>query len=110
MTTEEIKEKLQLDISQYRDRASRDGQMSVIINHRKNVYWIGRAAAVLLLVIGIFYFFQWTNRPLEIYKTGYGEQMSIVLTDNSENKLNRNSSLRWSRNWKKSGERTVHIE
>lgn len=110
MTPEEINEKLQLDISQYRDRASRDGQMSVLINHRKNVYWIGRAAAVLLLVIGIFYFLQWTNRPLEIYETGYGERLSIVLPDHSEIQLNSNSSLTWNRNWKKSGERTVHLE
>src|SRR5690625_6723280 len=84
--------------------------MSVLINHRKNVYWIGRAAAVLLLVIGIFYFLQWTNRPLEIYETGYGERLSIVLPDHSEIQLNSNSSLTWNRNWKKSGERTVHLE
>lgn len=109
MTPEEINAKLEADISQYRDRAS-DQRTSIFVRHRSKIYWMGRVAAVLLLLIGVFYFVQWMNRPLEIYETGYGERLSIELPDHSEIELNSNSSLTWSRNWKKDGKRIVHLK
>ncbi|AUP79409.1 FecR family protein [Flavivirga eckloniae] len=51
--------------------------------------WVYGAAAILVIVFGIFYFLNLKSH----YKTGFGEQLAITLPDNSKVQLNANSQV-----------------
>lgn len=99
MTDADIQVRLESEIEKYR-RRQKAGQRKKAI-----VLWIGSAAAAVLFLVGLVFVLQWINRPLETYKTGFGERMSITLPDESTIELNSNSELTWNRDWEKSGER-----
>lgn len=110
LTAEEVERHLEQEIERYRVRKqSIDQNFTSPVAMRKQLYGIARAAAVLLLLAGVFYFLRWQNRPVEEYHTGFGERLTIELPDQSVIQLNSNSSLTWNRNWKKEGERKVHL-
>ncbi len=54
-------------------------------------FWLYSAAASILVLLGYMYFYGQSQE----YKTGYGEQLLVVLPDNSKVKLNANSSLQF---------------
>lgn len=111
LTADEIDQRLEIEIAQYRSRKnSGRGRLLSPDAAGKKIYRIGRVAAVLLLLVGVFYFIRWMNRPLEIYQTGFGERLSIELPDQSVIQLNSNSSLTWNRNWEKEGERKIYLK
>jgi len=60
--------------------------------------WLYPAAAVLIALLGYFYFLNQTTS----YKTAFGEQLAIILPDNSKVRLNSKSSLEFKEsNWEK---------
>ena len=60
--------------------------------------WMYAAAASVVVLFGIVYFMGDTI----VYKTAYGEQLAIVLPDNSKVNLNANSVLKFKKkNWNK---------
>ncbi len=104
LSAEEIEDHLKAEIDKYRTTGRQ---------RRKQVVWhttMWRSAAVVLLLVGAFYLFQWMNRPYEVYTTGYGERMTIELADASVIQMNSNSRLVWHRKWEKEGVRKVELD
>ncbi len=65
------------------------------VRHLK--YWLYSSAAAILLLFGYMYF---TSQSTS-YKTDYGEQLLVVLPDDSKVKLNANSSIEFKeKEWK----------
>lgn len=63
--------------------------------------WTYAVAASVLIILGLFYFLNAESH----YKTGYGEQLTVVLPDNSNVELNSNSAINFkSINWKNNRE------
>jgi len=76
--------------SQIRDRMHANNQS------RLTFIAISRVAAVLLILVGAFGLYTYTNYSTEIViETGYGEKKDIYLPDSSHVTLNANSSLRY---------------
>lgn len=63
--------------------------------------WAYAVAASIVLLLGFLYFYDAESH----YKTGFGEQLAVLLPDNSKVQLNANSDLDFkSRNWKNNRE------
>ena len=83
-------------------------------SHKKSkTIWISAygkiAAAAIVILIGFAIW--WFNNPgIEVFTTGYGETMEIVLDDQSKIILNANSSLTWQTDWQSAKERTAILE
>ncbi len=89
------------------------------INKNKKVVklipnWAYSAVAILVVALGIFFFL---NNRTTHFKTGIGEQLVVILPDNSKVNLNANSSIKfkekdWSKNreLKFSGEAFFDVE
>lgn len=59
--------------------------------------WSYAVAASIIIALGIFYYFNIESQ----FQTGFGEQLAVLLPDNSEVKLNANSELSYQPiNWK----------
>src|SRR5690606_13862251 len=104
LSHEEIENQLKQEIDKYRFSAQ---------NVKRRYYKItglSRAAAAVVLLIGLFFLVRWMNRPFDVYTTGFGEQMTIQLPDESIIQLNSNSTLTWGREWENEGERIVNLE
>ena len=99
----DVQARLEAEIQKYRRR------QKVEQRKRITVIWTWSAAATVLLLVGLVFLLQWFNRPIESYKTGFGERMSITLPDESTIELNSNSELTWNRDWETSGERIVKL-
>ena len=66
--------------------------------------WAYAVAASVVLLLGFLYFYDAETQ----YKTGFGEQLAVLLPDNSKVQLNANSEIDFkSRNWKSS--RELHL-
>lgn len=104
LSEEEIEKRLEQEIDKYRF-GPKDGH-----NYRFSMVVLWRAAAAVVILVGLFFLIQWMNRPLDVYSTGFGEQMTIELPDNSRVRLNSNSTLTWDRNWERDAERSVVLE
>ncbi|MEM7371713.1 MAG: FecR domain-containing protein [Bacteroidota bacterium] len=67
------------------------------------------ASIVLLLATALGWW--WTNQSdsIHTYSTAYGEWQTVILPDSSRVKLNANSELSISRNWKEESNRTVWL-
>lgn len=73
------------------------------VKHLKK--WMYSAAAILLITLGYFYFSNQTTH----YQTGFGEQLSVTLPDNSKVRLNANSTIEFNEHdW--SSEREVRLK
>ncbi|RIA11131.1 FecR family protein [Flavobacteriaceae bacterium MAR_2010_72] len=69
--------------------------------------WAYAAAASVIIAIGLFYVLNSTS----YYQTSFGEQLAVVLPDNSNVQLNANSQLEFkSRNWKSNRELNLEGE
>ncbi len=69
--------------------------------------WTYAVAASILIIFGLFYFLNAESH----YSTGYGEQLAVLLPDNSRVQLNSNSELDFkSRNWKNNRELNLEGE
>ncbi|MBY5959169.1 FecR domain-containing protein [Membranicola marinus] len=104
LSQEEIAQRLDQEIEKYRTK-KRDSS-----NRSRKAVYVWRAAAAVFLLAGFFFLVKWMNRPLDIYQTGYGEQLTIELPDSSVIQLNSNSTLTWNRQWEKDHERVVILE
>ena len=81
------------------------------LQSRKRIIWIGRvAAAVLLLVVASWSFYQYVNPSKLMVQTGFGQQQSIELPDGSQVKLNANSSLTFEKEWNNQDIRKVWLD
>jgi len=70
--------------------------------------WSAAAAVFAGLLIWLFW---WNNSgAIQIYGTGYGENIEFVLDDGTKIYLNANSRLTWKKNWRKEGIRQVDLE
>jgi len=73
------------------------------------LFWKITAAASVLLVIGLSVWL--VLRPVnQVFETGYGETLEIVLDDDSRVMLNANSRLIWYSDWRDKRERIVELE
>ena len=98
------KDKVFGEINQKLKKVQKSSKKTKVIN----VNWmVSVAAASVILLLGIFYYL---DLPVN-HKTGYGEQLAIMLPDSSEVVLNSKSSIRYeSKNWEKSSELTLKGE
>lgn len=103
MSNEEIEVRLEQEIDKYRHSSEGKGW------HLFRTGW-WKAAAAIALLVGLFFLIQWMSRPFDVYTTGFGEQLTIELPDQSTIQLNSNSRLIWDRQWEKSGNRNVQLE
>lgn len=66
--------------------------------------WAYAVAASVIIALGIFYFLNAESH----FKTGFGEQLAVIMPDNSRAKLNSNSNLYFKeRNWDE--KRLLHL-
>ncbi len=82
----------------------------IYAKRRKIYLGIAKVAAVLLVLVSVGSLFFKTDSSEISYKTGYGEQMSITLSDDTKIRLNSNSELRWNPLWEQEKQRTVELE
>ena len=71
--------------------------------------WMTAAAAVILLLAGIFIFIRVNQQP-SVIRTPYATTCSKTLPDGSTMILNGNSNATLSKDWKKDGDREVWLE
>lgn len=86
------------------------------IDQRKRMKVVWRQAlrwsAVAAVLIGIFFIadWEWTGNNAQVYETGFGETLKIVLDDGTRVDLNADSRLIWDKDWKERGARNVRLE
>lgn len=71
--------------------------------------WRIAAAAVLLLAVAAWMWMRSSPTPLE-FRTAFGEQRTITLPDQSQVKLNANSTIRYHADWTSAAVRQVWLE
>ncbi|MBE7176588.1 MAG: FecR domain-containing protein [Mucilaginibacter polytrichastri] len=76
---------------------------------RRRVFGFIRIAAALFLFLSVALLF-WQYRQTISVETAFGEIRAVELPDHSRITLNGNSSLRYARNWDKTGVREVWID
>ncbi len=104
LSEEAIQSRLQVEIEKYRLLGK------TFQRRRTRTIWAGRTAAGVLLLIGLFFILKWMNRPLDVYRTDFGERITIALPDSSIIQLNSNSTLTWNRKWEKDNQRVVNLD
>src|SRR5690606_18166904 len=104
LSHEEIENQLKQEIDKYRFTPER------VLVKQLELGGLWRVAAAVVLLVGLYFLIQWINRPFDVYTTGFGEQMTIQLPDESIIQLNSNSTLTWGREWENEGERIVNLE
>ncbi|UXX79876.1 FecR domain-containing protein [Reichenbachiella carrageenanivorans] len=67
------------------------------------------AASISLLLLFAWGLFQWSEPATMIYATGYGEQKTFVLADQTQITLQANSSLEVFTHWDESSSRSVRL-
>lgn len=70
--------------------------------------WVIAASFLMLVAAGIIWLTMLNGEIL--YYTDFGERKQIELPDGSQVELNANSRLKWTKNWKLSGVRTVVLD
>jgi transmembrane sensor len=86
-------------------------RFSIVKNSYIGRLGLGWIAACFALVAGLAaYFFIVGYSPESVYRTGYGETLSIDLPDGSTVMLNSNSTLRFNPKWDSNSVREVWIE
>jgi len=72
----------------------------------------GSIAATIILMIGIFWGYQYflSSESIVTATTSFGEWKHVVLPDGSEVVLNANSSISYSKSWKKGNARKVNLK
>ena len=72
-----------------------------VVNISKDRWWLSAAASVIVL-FGVFYFMNISSKE---YTTGFGEQLAVILPDESEVILNSKSTVSFNKNqWDSSRE------
>jgi len=72
--------------------------------------WAAAASVLFFLGLGGFYFLQ-TEDSMLSYTTGNGNQMTLLLPDSSEVKLNANSTIKFSsEKWKSAAQREIWLD
>ena len=70
--------------------------------------WYWAAAVTLIMASGLIY---WLKRnPVQIYETGYGETIELVLEDSSRVQLNANSSISYNPQAMKENKRKIFLQ
>jgi len=104
ITQLEIDERLSKEVQYFR-------QHGRIYARRRQIYaGIAKVAALLLVLVTVGSLFLRNDTSEITYKTGFGEQMSITLSDDTKIRLNSNSELKWNPQWEEKKERTVALE
>lgn len=85
-----------------------DKKLSRKIRGRVLSSW--RVAAAIVLLVGAAVWFWQPSPAMVALQTAYGEQKTITLPDQSQVKLNANSSIRFQKNWDKREDRQVWLE
>lgn len=97
-----------------RERKEKTERLAPPDNSRKILWRISGIAASLVLVVGLFLYFNpgvdFLGQKEIVYQTGFGERLDIELNDGSHITLNANSTLRWVEDWEKSENRQVTLE
>ncbi|GAA5221320.1 FecR family protein [Membranihabitans marinus] len=95
---EEVQKVLDAESLQYLSQNKKKNKKDKGLNGQVKMAWLMKAAAVLLLVVGLVgimsYFSDLAGSNL-VYTTGNGETLDILLPDSSRVTLNANSSLVW---------------
>lgn len=104
LTDLEIRARIDQRINTYRAQTTKHNKKL----RTRRLVW--RAAAAVLILIGMAWLLQWNNRPTVMYETGNGERIVVELPDASVVHLNGNSKLIWNRHWEDSKVRKVFLE
>ncbi len=76
---------------------------------RRRLFLRIAAAASFLLILGTFSWVQIDKQRSTIVSTDYGEQLEVILPDESIVKLNSNSSISFKKHWSNKKTRQVHL-
>lgn len=78
---------------------------------RRRVFSVAAALLVLILAgIAIFGLDGWSEPPMVVHLTPYGQTEEVALPDGSRVVLNANSTLSYARAWKKGADRRVRLK
>ncbi|MFI5128846.1 MAG: FecR family protein [Chitinophagales bacterium] len=78
------------------------------MKHSSKRWWIGAAAAVLIIFAGLAYFK--FSSPKPVFETQYGQKSNRELPDGSEVILNANTTVTLGRDWKEDNDREVWLK
>src|SRR5690625_448299 len=101
----------EISLSQFKNQLQQRSRGDRSMDRKRRIFRIGYAAASVLLLVVISYLgYRYLSNTEEIFQTGYGETLEVVLEDGSQVTLNANTTMTWNREWEKKGERRIRLE